>query len=104
MPFDGSNYVSSSSVTRMLVEGRHKVEQGWCQQAMRQRGAVCMIGSFTINDYALFREAEALLLGAIAGFGFPHSSVAHFNDDAARTKEQVFAVYDLAIERSMMRA
>jgi hypothetical protein len=104
MPFDGSNYVSSNSVTRLLVEGRQKLEQGWCQQAMRQRGAVCMIGSFTIEDYALFREAEGLLLKAITSLGFPHSSVAQFNDDAERTKHQVINVYDLAIERSMMAA
>jgi hypothetical protein len=104
MPFDGSNYVSSNSVTRMLVEGRQKVEQGWCRQAMRQRGAVCMIGSFTIDDYALFREAEALMLNSIASLGFAHASVAAFNDDALRTKDQVLAVYDRAIERSMMPA
>lgn len=104
MPFDGGNYVSESSVTRMLVEGRQQAEYGWCQHAMRQRGSVCMIGSFTIEDYTLFTKAEGLLLRAIASLGYPHSSVAQFNDDVRRTKHQVLEVYDLAIERSMIPA
>ena len=104
MPFDGSNYVSARSVTRMLVEGRQKLDQGWCQQATRKRGSVCMIGSFTIEDYAAFTRAEGLLLRAIGSLGYPHASVAQFNDDFQRTKQQVLDVYDLAIERSMMPA
>jgi hypothetical protein len=104
MPFDGSDYVSTTSVTRMLMEGRQKVEQGWCQHATRRRGAVCMIGSFTIEDYSSFTKAEALLLKAMGSLGYPHSSVAQFNDDFHRTKEQVLDVYDLAIERSKIAA
>ena len=104
MPFDGSSYVSAGSVTRMLVQSRQKVEQGWCQHAMRKRGSVCMIGSFTIEDYTAFTKAEGHLLGAIRSLGYPHISVAQFNDDFQRTKQQVLDVYDLAIERSMIPA
>ena len=104
MPFDGSKYVSASPVTRMLVDSKRQVEQGWCQHATRQRGTVCMIGSFTIEDYALFTRAEGLLLDAIGGLGYPHSTVVEFNDDALRTKQQVLNVYDRAIERSMTAA
>ena len=104
MPFDGSDYVSTTSATRMLMEGRQKVEQGWCQHATRQRGSVCMIGSFTIEDYSAFTAAEGLLLKAMGSLGYPHRSVPQFNDDFQRTKKQVLEVYDLAIERSMMVA
>ena len=104
MPFDGSNYVSEHPVTRMLVEGRQKLDQGWCQHATRTRGSVCMIGSFTIEDYAAFIRAEGLLLRAIGSLGYPHASVAQFNDDFQRTKRRVLGVYDLAIQLSMMRA
>jgi hypothetical protein len=104
MPFDGSTYVSASPVTRMLVESKRQVEQGWCQHAMRQRGSVCMIGSFTIEDYALFTEAEGLLLQAIGSLGYRHCTVAQFNDDPQRTRQQVLEVYDRAIERSTMGA
>jgi hypothetical protein len=104
MPFDGSHYVSASPVTQMLKASKQQIEQGWCQHAMRQRGSVCMIGSFTIEDYALFTKAEGLLLQAINGLGYSHSSVAQFNDDVQRTKDQVLEVYDRAIERSMMPA
>jgi hypothetical protein len=104
MPFDGSDYVSTTSITRMLMEGRQRVEQGWCQHATRQRGAVCMIGSFTIEDYSSFTKAENLLLKAMCSLGYPHASVPQFNDDGQRTKQQVLEVYDRAIERSMLAA
>lgn len=104
MPFDGSDYISTTPVTRMLMESRQKVDQGWCQHAMRRRGSVCMIGSFTIEDYSSFTKAEGLLLKAMGSLGYPHTSVAHFNDDFQRTKKQVLEVYDLAIERSMLMA
>jgi hypothetical protein len=101
MPFDGSTYVSASPVSRMLMESKQQIEQGWCQHTMRRRGSVCMIGSFTIEDYALFTMAEGLLLQAIGSLGYPHSSVAQFNDDLLRTKGQVLEVYDRAIEHSI---
>src|SRR5262249_21388429 len=101
MPFDGSKYVTDSPVTQMLMDARQQVERGWCQHAMRQRGAACMIGSLAISDYGEFVDAEALLLQAIRSFGYPHSSVAAFNDDRARTKDHVLGVFDLAIEKSM---
>jgi hypothetical protein len=104
MPFDGSKSISASPVTRMLIESKRQVEQGWCQHATRRRGSVCMIGSFTIEDYALFTQAEGLLLKAMSSLGYPHTSVAQFNDDSQRTKLQVLEVYDRAIERSMIAA
>jgi hypothetical protein len=101
MPFDGSKYVTASPVTQMLMEARQQVEQGWCQHSMRQRGSVCMIGALDINDYIQFVTAETLLLEAIRGLGHAHTSVAAFNDDRGRTKNQVLTAYDRAIERSM---
>ena len=101
MPFDGSTYTLASPVTRMLVDSKRQVEQGWCQHATRQRGAVCMIGSFTIEDHAVFTRAEGLLMQAIGSLGYPHSTVVQFNDDALRTKQQVLDVYDRAIGQSM---
>jgi hypothetical protein len=101
MPFDGSKYVTASPVTRMLMEARQQVEQGWCQHSMRQRGSVCMIGALDINDYTQFIDAETLLLEAIRSLGHSHSSVAAFNDDLGRTKTQVLTAYDRAIDNSM---
>jgi hypothetical protein len=101
MPFDGSQYVTASPVTQMLMEARQQVELGWCQHSMRQRGSVCMIGALEIDDYTQFIGAEALLLEAIGSLGHSHSSVAAFNDDLGRTKNEVLKVYDRAIEKSM---
>ena len=100
MPFDGTYYEKVSPVTQMLLEGKQQVQRGWCQQVMRRRGSACMIGSLTICDFDVFVEAEKLLLEAIGGFGHSYRSVAEFNDDVTRTKEQVLEVYDRAIELS----
>jgi hypothetical protein len=101
MPFDGSHSQTVFPVTQMLIEGKRQVTSGWCQGAMRQRGSACMIGSLTVSDFELFSNAEALLLEAIRKLGYPHSSVAGFNDDLHRTKQQVLEVYDRAIADSL---
>src|SRR5438552_9686927 len=102
MPFDGSHSQTVLPVTQMLMEGRRQVTSGWCQGSMRQRGSACMIGSLTVSDYDLFNDAEALLLEAIRKLGYPHASVAGFNDDLHRTKQQVLDVYDRAIADSLL--
>jgi hypothetical protein len=100
MPFDGSRFETVRPVTRMLIEGRQQVATGWCQGSMRQRGAACMIGSLAVSDYDQFAAAEALLLEAIRKLGHSHPTVAGFNDDPQRTKEQILQVYDRAIAES----
>ena len=101
MPFDGTDYQILSPVTHMLIDGRQRVQNGWSQRIMRQRGSVCMIGSLTITDYEVFAIAEKLILEAIRELGYAYSSVVAFNDDLGRTKEQVLEVYDIAIASSM---
>src|SRR5436190_18148954 len=101
MPFDGTSYEPVSPVTQMLINGKQQLERGWCQRIMRRRGSVCIIGSLAIVDYDVFAAAQKLLLEAIQEYGYSHSSVADFNDDITRTKEQVLEVYDRAIELSM---
>jgi hypothetical protein len=101
MPFDGTIYEPVSPVTQMLIDGRQQLQRGWCQRIMRRRGSVCLIGSLAIVDFDVFAQAEKLLLNAIRAFGYPHTSVADFNDDLTRTKEQVLEVYDRAIELSL---
>jgi hypothetical protein len=102
MPFDGANYEATSPVTQMLVEGKDRVQNGWCQQTMRQRGSVCMIGSLIIRDFDAFAQAEGLLLSAINLLGYSQRTVRDFNDDMSRTKGQVLEVYDRAIELSKL--
>src|ERR1051326_6777814 len=101
MPFDGSKSLTTSPLTRMLVEARQRLSQGWCQHRARQRGSACMIGSLAITDYERFIDSERLLLGPLRGLGSPQASVAAFNDAPGRTKQQVLQVYDRAIQRSM---
>jgi hypothetical protein len=102
MPFDGTTYEIASPVTHMLAEGKDRVQRGWCQQTMRQRGSVCIIGSLKVLDFESFVQAENLLLDAVNLLGYPQRTVRDFNDDISRTKEQVLAVYDKAIELSKL--
>jgi hypothetical protein len=101
MPFDGASYETVSPVTQMLIDGRQQLQRGWCQRIMRRRGSVCIIGSLAIVDFDVFAKAEKFLLEAIEDYGYPHSTVANFNDDLFRTKEEVLEVYDRAIELSI---
>jgi len=101
MPFDGTDYQVLSPVTHMLMDGRQRVQNGWSQRVMRQRGSVCMIGSLTITDYEVYAVAEGLILEAIHGLGYAYLSVVAFNDDLRRTKKEVLEVYDTAITLSM---
>jgi hypothetical protein len=102
MPFDGNDYSATVlPVTQMLTVGREQVKRGWCQGSMRQRGSACMIGSLVVDDFDVFTNAESLLLSAIRQLGYAHASVASFNDDLHRTKDQVLDVYDRAIAESM---
>ena len=101
MPFDGTSYeVAASPVTRMLMDGKQRLQLGWCRGTMRQRGSACMIGSLEVADFEVFVEAEKILLQAINSFGHSYRSVPEFNDDPGRTQQQVLAVYDKAIELS----
>jgi len=103
MPFDGKNR-TISPLTRILVDGRQRLDQGWCQHRARQRDSACMIGSLVISDYEEFVAAERLLLDAIVALGHAQSSIAEFNDAPERTKQQVLQVYDHAIRQSSMVA
>jgi len=102
MPFDGANYEVISPITQMLIEGKDRVQSGWCQQTMRQRGSVCMIGSLMISDFDVFVQAETLLQNAISQLGYSQRTVRDFNDDRSRTQVQVLEVYDKAIELSRL--
>ncbi len=103
MPFDGKNR-TISALTQILVDGRQRLDQGWCQHRARQRDSACMIGALVISDYEEFVAAERLLLDAIVALGYPQSSIAQFNDAPERTKQQVLQVYDRAIQQSSMMA
>jgi hypothetical protein len=99
MPFD--NVPLASPLVLMLQAARSKIEQGWCQGAMRQRGKVCMFGALSHeDDGSLSRAAAEVLLAAIHSRGYSHGQVTAFNDAAGRTKEQVLEVYDAAIARA----
>jgi len=79
MPFDGTTYEITSPVTHMLAEGKDRVQRGWCQQTMRQRGSVCIIGSLKVLDFESFVQAENLLLDAVNLLGYPQRTVRDFN-------------------------
>jgi hypothetical protein len=102
MPFDSANFQILSPVSRVLMDGRQQLQNGWVQRAMRQRGGVCMIGALLpIADYEIHRLAEKLIHRAMANSGYAYPSVVAFNDDSGRTKEEVLKVYDMAITLSM---
>ncbi len=93
MPFDGTTYLP---VVELLAEGRRKIEAGWCQGKIRERGAVCMMGALRSQNFATIKAAEARLRKVILRAGFARGIV-EFNDFPGRTKGQVLAIFDAAI-------
>ena len=91
MPFDGSH----SKERQALLIARSMIERGWCQGKWQdeEKGEVCLVGAinaaaakisiWTIPIYLLFDE----------------SSLFVWNDVPGRTKEEVLAKLDGALER-----
>lgn len=103
MPFDGSQL---DDVTKLLIEGRGRIERGWCQGRFEAPGAVCMLGAIRWNA-TWTPEAEARLPTTMAArnrlsdaIGMRETDRAHipyWNDAPGRTKDEVLAAFDKAI-------
>jgi hypothetical protein len=89
MPFDGTQL---SPVTQALIAGRRRIEEGWCQGAMRTREGVCAVGAISYNP-----KAVEVLYRAFGG----RSSIPRWNDTPGRSREDVLALYDRAIALSL---
>jgi len=85
-----------NDVQRHLIEARKLIERGWCQGDDEFRGSYCMMGAITRvapNCSAVF-AADNVLRKVIGEF----SSVADWNDSPSRTKAEVLAAFDRAVE------
>jgi hypothetical protein len=111
MPFDGKEFeVELSETTKLLIEGRNKIAEGWCQ------------GSFYKQPIPLFHPARYCMMGAIgyhsatecATVGAKFTAykllgdvvvmgVSFWNDAPGRTKAEVLTAFDQAIELSKQR-
>jgi hypothetical protein len=87
--------------SQILKKARAKVARGWCQGAMYgDNGAVCALGAVwqaegpDLRD-DLAREAISAAAQALDPY-FTH--LADWNDAPHRTKAEVLAAFDLAIE------
>jgi hypothetical protein len=93
----------------VLIAARAKIEQGWCQgyKARSSEGLPinpqsryatqwCMIGSLAaVCGDSTWTRYRGFLANAL---GSPGVEVADYNDDLCRTKEDVLAVFDKAIQ------
>ncbi len=97
MPFDGTQ----SPITMALTRARALVEKGWIQKCMRSRDGVCIMGAVEhLAENLLYQRVNILLIQAITEQQGRKMLPAEYNDTPDRTKEEVLAVYDRAIELS----
>ena len=91
MPFDGSGL---DDVTKLLIEGRDRIERGWCRNRLQWNGAVCMLGAIGWGERPSARQLAARnrLARAIGTYHVPR-----WQDAPERTKTDVLAAYDAAI-------
>lgn len=94
-------------VVNRLIEGRARIEKGWCQGKLRGWGGeVCMMGSvleFERKSYwsdPLYKQAVTKLWQAIEFSG----GVPKWNDAPGRKKEEIIAAFDKAIELATQEA
>lgn len=103
MPFDGTNL---GAVTRVLIEGRRRVAESWCQGTWRGwsvSGGHCAVFAISRqNAGETTPVALAALARAVYGSNDPQGIVP-WNDAPGRTKEEVLAAYDRAIAAAMER-
>ncbi len=112
MPFDGV-MLPTTAINLMTAKGR--VEKGWCKNYLSNSRAVCALGALIPADkvycdpfnYVSKLPEATLLLQAMGDKaklydpgsipGYP-AEVARYNNDPATTKEDILALYDIAIE------
>ena len=96
MPFDGTKL---DETTKLLIEGRAKVERGWIQGAYCTVDGVCMTGALGYGGDGVFDieldilDAATKRLEAATGW----CPVTLWNDVPGRTQAEVIAAYDRAI-------
>lgn len=92
-----------SIAKEILIQAKQViVDNGWCQgKVMNAAGQCCMAGALnlaTAGDvnryYGTGREEARRFLGKFV----PYGGVVEFNDADGRTKEEVLAIFDKAIE------
>jgi hypothetical protein len=102
MPLDGGYLENTSQLTRVLTQGRKRLEMGWCQNAYQKDRAVCLLGALRPGDPTIIRQAERIILSAIINCGYLTTSIAHCNDSLCRSQEDALAIYDEAIILSLL--
>lgn len=97
MPFDGTQL---NRTVQLLLSAKSRLEKdGWCQCELHaDSGAHCLWGSFEFKDREEMIEINHILEHTIrlkSGFRF---DVPQWNDASNRTKEEVLALLDKAVE------
>lgn len=95
---------SQSSAARVLIDARELIRQGWTKGRSHRRvfgrdcycagGAIGVVGA-AVRDPALRKEVATRLRRAMSPAGY---GIAEWNDAPERTKAEVLAAFDRAIE------
>lgn len=116
----GGGSYSDSPVLKLLIQGRERIEKGWCQGAYRkavpgfgglwQKESYCMLGSVDWHTMDTKDKCETGVkavqaLGKQIKDSWVHGEycchdqdrVAVYNDWQGRTKREVLHIFDLAI-------
>jgi hypothetical protein len=97
LPFDGTKL---DDVTKLLIEGRERIEQGWCQGRFEAKGSFCMLGAIRYDHQTTkWRRAARKRLARALGLGqeADGNHIPNWNDAPGRTKDEVLQAFDRAI-------
>lgn len=89
--------VDYNKVVELLQLGRERIETSWTQFSYRKNGEYCAVGAvrYDTGQDRYVRKASQLLLKD----SLPHkwNMVEGYNDQKNRKREEVIAIYDIAI-------
>lgn len=88
----------------ILTAARAKVAQGWTQRrystVIGGKRCFCAVGALieVAPDYGAIEHRGAVDLLTVAATGFAMNSAVHWNDAPGRTRAEVLAAFDKAID------
>jgi hypothetical protein len=94
MPYNGTNL---DEVTKLLIEARERVAQGWCQKRFRSKGRVCALGALGVNGQSSITVLQRRAMVRLRLTNNLHTAIGQWNDLEGQSQENVLAAFDRAI-------
>ena len=113
MPFDNPGAeVELNDVTLKLIEGRQRIERGWCQERYKLNDSYCALGAIGVDEMRteelqsscvsyLHKFLPSFIRSDASPEAEPETLIIFYNDEPNRTHSEIIDLFDRAIADSM---